>query len=59
MIICLIIFDLNLELWFFKLLIKSGLKFGIIVEKMLIFVKELCWYNDKNLRRVWKIDNDC
>lgn len=53
------ILDLNLELWFFKSLIKSGLKFGTIAEKMLIPVKELRWYNDKNLRRVWKIDNDC
>lgn len=42
-----------------KSLIKSGLKFGTIAEKMLIPVKELRWYNDKNLRRVWKIDNDC
>lgn len=50
---------LNLELWFFKSLIKSGLKFGTIAEKMLIPVKELRWCDDKNLRRVWKIDNDC
>lgn len=50
---------LNLELWIFKSLIKSGLKFGTIAEKMLIPVKELRWYNDKNLRRVWKIDNGC